>query len=161
PIWQRWHAQSTPETLSIMLGNVDGVRITGKVSGCWPGALRRLRTGKLKTKYRLRYWIEYLAVVASGHDLRLELAGFKPPKKSREYLDCSARINAATARQELAALGQIYLDGQKQPLHYHPELDDEYNPHQEKAFTNTAERFRRSAYYPHHLLKDPLFPLLL
>lgn len=162
PIWQAWQAEGTSRTLEIQLDDIDGVRVTGRVAQCWPTAMRRLRTGKLKTKFRLRYWIDYLAVVAAGHDLALEMVGFAPKKgKDSEYTVHSGRIDAETARRELGKLIRLYRDGQTRPLPYHPALDDEYAAHQNKAFDNFSHRFKTSADYPHYLTRDPYFILML
>ncbi|MGB7755898.1 MAG: exodeoxyribonuclease V subunit gamma, partial [Salinisphaera sp.] len=161
PIWQAWKAEGAPETLDIQIEDVAGVRITGRVAQCWPNAMRRLRTGKLKTRFRLRYWIDYLAVVAVGHDLALEMAGFAPDQKTAERIEYAGRLDADTARAELAHLVQRYIDGQTRPLPYHPDLDDSYNPEQNKAFDNLSFRFKPTAYFPHHLTRDAYFSMLL
>ncbi|RJS91047.1 exodeoxyribonuclease V subunit gamma [Salinisphaera sp. Q1T1-3] len=164
PIWQGWTAEGTPETLDIQLDLPvdDGpVRLTGRVPQCWPGALRRLRTGKLRTRFRLRYWIDYLAAVAAGHDLALELAGVSPKPKDESIVRYAGRLDADTARVELAALIQHYIQGQQQPLAYHPDLDDGYQPDQNKAFDNLSFGFKPGAFFQHHLLRDAYFCLLL
>ncbi|MES1925538.1 exodeoxyribonuclease V subunit gamma [Salinisphaera sp. T31B1] len=160
PIWQAWKDQGTPESVDIDLA-IDGIRVTGRVAQRWPHALRRLRTGKLKTRFRLRYWIDYLAVVASGHDVALEMAGFAPRKKTLEPACYAGRVDAETARRILAELIGLYIEGQQQPLAYHPDLDDEYDPGQNKAFDNVSFRFKPDAYFPHHLTRDPYFARLL
>lgn len=162
PIWQAWKAQATPQTIDIQLENIHGVRVTGRVAQCWPTALRRLRTGKLKTRFRLRYWIDYLAVVAAGHEVSLELAGFSPREKSIELARYAGHIDAENARVELARLVGLYIEGQARPLAYHPDLDDAYKPEkQDKAFDNLSFGFKPEAYFEHHLMRDPYFPLLL
>ncbi|MES1939002.1 exodeoxyribonuclease V subunit gamma [Salinisphaera sp. T5B8] len=160
PIWQTWKAEATPTTVDIDL-SIAGVRVTGRVPQKWPQALRRLRTGKLKTRFRLRYWIDYLAVVASGHDVALEMAGFAPKKKTLETAHYAGHIDTQTAATMLADLIAIYRDGQRQPLPYHPDLDDEYDADQNKAFDNVSYRFKPDAYFPHHLTRDPYFARLL
>ncbi|HET7314507.1 exodeoxyribonuclease V subunit gamma [Salinisphaera sp.] len=165
PIWQAWKVEGAPETLDIQLDlpidDTSNVRVTGRVHQCWPGALRRLRTGKLKTKFRLRYWIEYLAAVASGHELELQIAGFAPKQKDNAFIEYAGRVDADTARAELAHLVRLYIVGQTQPLAYHPDLDDSYDPDQNKAFDNLSFRFKPAAYFPHHLTRDPYFAMLL
>ncbi|ROO25975.1 exodeoxyribonuclease V subunit gamma [Salinisphaera orenii] len=161
PIAQAWQAEGTPETVDIQLDDIAGVRVTGRVGQLWPGALRRLRTGKLKARFRLRYWIDYLAVVAAGHDVALELAGFSPKPKDMSLARYVAAVDAATARAELAELVRLYIAGQEQPLAYHPDLDDAYDPEQNKAFDNVSFRFKPGAHVPHHLTRDPYFALLL
>jgi exodeoxyribonuclease V gamma subunit len=160
PIWQTWKAQGTPTTVDIDLA-IAGVRVTGRVPQLWPDALRRLRTGKLKTRFRLRYWIDYLAVVAAGHDVSLEMAGFAPKKKTLEVAHYAGQIDQQSAETTLADLITIYNAGQCQPLAYHPDLDDEYDPAQNKAFDNVSFRFKPDAYFPHHLIRDPYFLRLL
>lgn len=161
PIWQAWKSEGTPSTLDIQLKDIAGVRITGRVAQCWPGALRRLRPGKLKTRFRLRYWIDYLAAVAAGHDLALEMAGFAPDQTNAGRIEYAGRLDAVTARAELANLVNWYIAGQTCPIAYHPDLDDSYNPEQKKAFDNLSFRFKPSAYYPHHLARDAYFAMLL
>lgn len=161
PIWQAWKAEGAPETLDIQLEDVAGVRITGRVAQCWPNAMRRLRTGKLKTRFRLRYWIEYLAVMASGHDLALEMAGFAPDQKNAELIQYAGRIDPESAQAELSHLVRCYIEGQTRPLPYHPDMDDSYNPDQNKAFDNLSFRFKPAAYFPHHLTRDAYFSMLL
>ena len=161
PIWQAWKTEGAPETVDIQLEDVAGVRLTGRVGQLWPGALRRLRTGKLKTRFRLRYWIDYLAVVAAGHEVDLELAGLSPEPKNMSLAQYAGRLDAASARDELANLVHLYIAGQQSPLHYHPDLDDSYNPDQNKAFDNLGFRFKPAAYQPHHLVRDAYFRLLL
>ena len=156
PIWQAWKAEATPTTVDIDLA-IDGVRVTGRVPQLWPQALRRLRTGKLKTRFRLRYWIDYLAVVAAGHDVALEMAGFAPKKKTLEVACYAGRIDQPAAERVLAELIALYRAGQRRPLAYHPDLDDEYDPDQNKAFDNVSYRFKPEAFSPHHLMRDPYF----
>lgn len=162
PIWRAWQADdATPETVDIDL-TLAGVRVTGRVGQLWPnGALRRMRTGKLKARFRLRYWIDYLAVVAAGHAARLEIAGFSPKPKVIELAEYAGTLDAERARAELTALVALYIDGQEQPLAYHPDLDDSYDPDQNRAFENVAFRFKPGAHVPHHLTRDPYFALLL
>jgi exodeoxyribonuclease V gamma subunit len=160
PIWQAWKQQATPDTVDIDL-TIDSIRVTGRVNQLWPDALRRLRTGKLKARFRLRYWIDYLAVVAAGHDVALEIAGFAPKKKTVERAEYAGALDGDRAREELAALLRIYIHGQQRPIHYHPDMDDEYDPEQNKAFDNVSFRFQSGAYFPHHLTRDPYFSLLL
>lgn len=161
PTWQAWMAEATPANIDIDLGGINGLRVTGRVSQLWPQALRRLRTGRLRTKFRLRYWIDYLAVVAAGHDVALEVVGFENKKDSRKIARYSGKITPEAARTELAALLQLYLDGQQRPLPYHPDLDDEYVASQNKAFKNFSHRFHHTAQYPHYLTGKPYFALLL
>ena len=160
PIWQAWKTEGAPTTVDIDLG-IDGVRVTGRVPQLWPQALRRLRTGKLKTRFRLRYWIDYLAVVAAGHDVALEMAGFAAKKKTLEVAHYAGHIDAQAATAALAELIAVYRAGQRRPLPYHPDLDDEYDPDQNKAFDNVSYRFKPDAYFPHHLMRDPYFLRLL
>ncbi|MAS10649.1 exodeoxyribonuclease V subunit gamma [Salinisphaera sp.] len=161
PIWQSWKKDGAPESVDIHLDDIAGVRVTGRVAQLWPGALRRLRTGKLKTRFRLRYWIDYLAVVATGHDVALEIAGFSAKPKDMSLAQYTGRIDRETARAELANLVTLYIDGQRQPLAYHPDLDDGYEPEQNKAFDNLSFRFKPEAYQPHHLMRDPYLVMLL
>ncbi|MES1937282.1 exodeoxyribonuclease V subunit gamma [Salinisphaera hydrothermalis] len=165
PIWQGWKAEGTPETLDVQLDldidEIGVIRVTGRVAQCWPKVMRRLRTGKLKTRFRLRYWIEYLATVAAGHELDLHMAGFAPDKKTAERIEYAGRIDRDTARAELAHLVRLYIQGQTRPIVYHPDLDDSYNPDQNKAFDNLGFRFKPAAFFPHHLLRDPYFSMLL
>jgi len=161
PVWQAWKADGTPESVDIQLDDIAGVRVTGRVAQLWSGALRRLRAGKLKTRFRLRYWIDYLAVVAAGHEVALEMAGFSAKPKDMALAQYDGSIDRDTARAELAHLVALYIDGQRQPLAYHPDLDDSYNPEQNKAFDNLSFRFEPDAWYPHHLVRDPYFTMLL
>src|SRR5699024_9937245 len=61
PTWQGWNAEAAPASIDIDLPDIHGLRVTGRVDQLWPQALRRLRSGRLRTKFRLRYWIDYLA----------------------------------------------------------------------------------------------------
>lgn len=161
PLWRAWKAEGTPETVDIDL-DIGGTRVTGRVDQLWPGnALRRLRTGKLKTRFRLRYWIDYLAVVVAGHDVALAMVGLANKKKTSEFAHLAGQIDAETARAELQRLIDLFLQGQRIPLAYHPDMDDEYEPEQNKAFRNLSFRFQAHAYSPHHLTRDPYFALLL
>lgn len=163
PIWQAWHAQSPPQTLDITLADIAGVRLTGRVSQCWPGVMRCLRTGKLKTWFRLDCWIDYLAAVAAGHELSLIMAGFKPQKQEEpEYCEFRGQVTREEARDYLGQLMELYKAGQQYPLAFHPDMADEYNPDQDKALANVARRFQSDFRNPHHLLQqDAYFPLLL
>src|SRR5699024_11118178 len=161
PTWQSWRAQARPVSIDIDLPDINGLRVTGRVNQLWPRALRRLRSGRLRTKFRLRYWIDYLAVVAAGHEVALEIVGFENKKGSRRMVQYGGKISAASARSHLAALLQLYLEGQQQPLPYHPDLDDEYVASQNKAFKNFSHRFHATAPYPHYLTREPYFALLL
>ena len=161
PVWQAWKAEGAPDTVNIRIDDIAGVRLTGRVDQLWPGALRRLRTGKLKTRFRLRYWVDYLAVTAAGHDAALEVAGFSPEPKDMSLTQYAGRLDADAARDELARLVRLYIDGQQAPLLYHPDLDDSYDPDQNKAFDNLSFRFKPAAWHPHYLTRDPYFRLLL
>ncbi|WP_423820566.1 exodeoxyribonuclease V subunit gamma [Salinisphaera sp. SPP-AMP-43] len=165
PIWQTWKAEGRPETLDIQCDlPVDGrpIRVTGRVHQCWPSALRRLRTGKLRTRFRLRFWIDYLAAVVAGHDLDLQMAGFAPKQKDNEFIEYAGCMDRDSAQAELAGLVQLYIAGQSQPLAYHPDLDDAYKPEdQDKAFDNVSFGFKPGAFFQHHLTRDPYFSLLL
>lgn len=161
PTWQDWTNETAPNSVDINLDNINGVRLTGRVSSVWPDVLRRLRVGRLRTKFRLHYWIDYLAVVASGHDVALEIVGFEDKKASRKIAHYRGQIDYETACTELSRLVQLYLDGQQRPLLYHPELDDEYVAHQNKAFANFSYRFNHANRNPHHLIRDAYFALLL
>ncbi|MDA3920581.1 MAG: exodeoxyribonuclease V subunit gamma [Salinisphaera sp.] len=170
PVWQAWKATGAPDSVDIQLdlpiddGSTDNgahVRVTGRVGQLWPGALRRLRSGKLKARFRMRYWIDYLAVVATGHDATLEMAGFSPKPKDMSLAQYAGTLDPATAQAELANLLRLYIAGQQAPLAYHPDLDDSYDPEQPKGFDNVSFRFKPGAHVPHHLTRDPYFALLL
>ncbi|WP_111748355.1 exodeoxyribonuclease V subunit gamma [Salinisphaera orenii] len=160
PTWHAWHTDGTPATVDIDL-TIDGVRVTGRVDRVWPSALRRLRPSRLRTRFQLRYWIEYLATVAAGYDVTLEIAGFVNKKNTTESAHYVGHVDRDTARTELAGLIRLYIDGQQQPLAYHPDLDDEYIAHQNKAFANFSHRFQKNVDHPHHLTRDPYFARLL
>jgi exodeoxyribonuclease V gamma subunit len=100
-------------------------------------------------------------VVAAGHVVALEIAGFSAKPKDMSLAQYSGRIDRETARAELANLVTLYIDGQRQPLAYHPDLDDGYEPEQNKAFDNLSFRFKPEAYQPHHLMRDPYLVMLL
>jgi exodeoxyribonuclease V gamma subunit len=160
PVWQDWQAQGTPATLDIDL-TIEGVRLSGRIGQVWPGAVRRLRPGRLRTKYQLRYWIDYLAAVAAERDSRLEIAGFENKKDSQRVVLYGGCIDPAAARASLAGFIRLFIAGQQRPLAYHPDMDDEYSAHQNKAFDNFAHRFKASANHPHYLVHDPYFALML
>jgi exodeoxyribonuclease V gamma subunit len=94
------------------------------------------------------------------------MAGFAPKPKNPKALELAryaGHLDTATARAELAALLGLYRDGLRQPLAYHPDLDDSYDPAQPKAFDNVSFRFKTEAHpkQRHHLNDDPYFALLL
>ncbi len=161
PLARDWQARATPDNVDIHLDDIAGLRLTGRIEGLAAGTLRRLIPNKLKTRHRLRAWIDYLALVADGHTAELAIAGFDPDEKTLDSVCFTAQVTPAQARETLTDLIEIYRRGQRQAQYFHPDLADAYNPAQTKAFENLSFRFRAGDYRAHHLLRDPYFALLL
>ncbi|WP_348761713.1 exodeoxyribonuclease V subunit gamma [uncultured Salinisphaera sp.] len=161
PLARAWRESADPESRDIALSDIAGLRLTGRVAGVYDDTLRRLVPSKLKTRHRLRAWIDYLALAAGGQATHLTLAGYAPDNKDLSAVCYEACIAADTARQVLAELVALYRTGQRRPLTFHPDLADAYNPDQNKAFENLSFRFRAGDYREHHLMHDVYFRLLL
>ena len=161
PLARDWQTRATPESVDIRLDDIAGLRLTGRIEGLAAGTLRRLVPNKLKTRHRLRAWIDYLALVAAGHTATLAIAGFDPDNKALAGACFQADVTPTQARENLTRLVEIYRCGQRRAQCFHPDLADAYNPTQTKAFENLSFRFRAGDRRAHHLLRDPYVALLL
>jgi len=159
PVHHAWH-EDNPESIAVDL-DIGGQRLTGRVPDVSPTHLRRVTPSRLKTRFRLRNWIRYLAVVASGHERTLSLAGRSPKKDDERIVAVEGRVTPDDARKHLAGLVEAYIAGQQTPLAFHPDLADDYNPDQDKAFENMSKRYAVNQRFKSHLVDDPYFRLLL
>jgi len=123
-LWRRWHGEAERgETLEVDVTLPCGVRLTGWLEDVRPDGLRRIHVGRLRVVRQLADWIELLALRASGHDGELRCAGLTR-QGAVEVLGAS--VTADAAREHLDALVRGYLEGQRRPLCFLPDLGGKF-----------------------------------
>jgi len=123
PVYWQWQAQAEAEApVEIDLELADGTRVLGRVPGVGPEEMRRLRPGGLRLGHKLPWWLAYLAVVASGHEIGLRLAGTRDGNARQ----LAGQIDAETARAYLQAAVEHYRDGHTRPLLFEGYIAEHY-----------------------------------
>jgi exodeoxyribonuclease V gamma subunit len=129
---------------------IDGILLTGSLSGVWPDALLRYRFARMGGKDQIVLWIEHLVLNA------LDKAGY--PRESRlmmadgavELLPCTDPL------KELGSLVSLYREGLRKPLRFFPRssqaymkkksLDDARKEWSEVAFAEGVEPYNDLVY---------------
>ena len=162
PVRRAWQSPNqTRETIAVDF-TIAGVRLTGRIPDVGPTHRRAITTGRLRTRFRLRQWIIYLVLVAAGHERGLTLAGLSPKKDDSRVVAVEARLTPEAARDHLAVLVDIFLAGQQAPVHFHPDMADDYKPDGDDPFGSLWKRYSESqSFQASHLVNNPCFRLLL
>jgi exonuclease V gamma subunit len=161
-----------PTARDIDLELSGGVRLRGRLTDVRPGGLCRVRPGSLAMRNTLGDWIDYLALVASGEDSpKLRLAG-----ATRGVVDLrTAEVQQDEARSTLDALVHGYLEGQRRPLPFRPDLAELYLDERGRRLnrgeglpeaSNAAlavvnAKLDPATQHPHHALTDAYFAAVL
>jgi exodeoxyribonuclease V gamma subunit len=159
--------------LDIDLELSEGVRLCGRLTDARPGGLCRVRPGSLAMRNTVGDWIDYLALVASGQGgvPQLRLAG-----ATQGVVDLrAAEVQPDEARSTLDGLVSWYLEGQRRPLPFLPDLAEFYLDERgrrlgrgerlpeasNQALAVVNARLDPGMQHPHHALKDPYFAAVL
>jgi exodeoxyribonuclease V gamma subunit len=125
--------------------------------------MRRLRPGGLRLGHKLPWWLAYLAVVASGHEIGLRLAGTRDGNARQ----LAGQIDAETARAYLQAAVEHYRDGHTRPLLFEGYVGEHYLDQRAKTSETTgapkppAEALKSTngwlsnTWQPPHPVRDP------
>ncbi len=165
PLYWQWRDDDAgAEASEIDLRLDDGTRLLGHVPAVGPHALHRLRPGKLRLKHLLPWWLEYLAVVAGGRAIRLQVAGVD----GGALLQRAGSVSPDTARTLLAQALVHFREGQARALLFEPYLSEDYLKHCDKGggkspaeALSTLNGWLSRNRYPHQAMEDdwlrPLF----
>ncbi len=136
PLYWQWQQDAAPEAdIDIDLTLDDGTRLLGRVPSVGPTEMRRLRPGILRINHLLPWWLAYQAVVASGHDVALRVAG----TGEDEATQLVGRIDRDAAARNLAAAIDYYRSGHARPLFFEPYIAEHYLDQREKKSRDTGE----------------------
>ena len=169
----REHCEREPaEVVEIDLELSDGVRLCGRLTDARPEGLCRVRPGRLAMRNTLGDWIDYLALVASGKGSpKLRLAG-----AAQGVVDLrAAEVQPGEARSTLEALVSWYLEGQRRPLPFLPDMAELYleersrRQHRGASLSEASNQTLAAVnakldpgiQHPHHALNDPWFAAVL
>jgi exodeoxyribonuclease V gamma subunit len=149
-----------------------GVRLRGRLTDVRAAGLCRVRPGSLGMRNTLGDWIDYLALVASGEGSpRLRLAG-----ATRGEVDLRvAEVQRDEALSTLDALVAWYLEGQRRPLPFRPDLAELYLDERSRrlhrgeglpeasnaALAAVNAKLDPAMQHAHHALTDPWFAAVL
>jgi len=158
--WQ-WAASPDGESdREIELALAGGARLIGRIAGAGETQLRRLRPGPLRLHSEMPWWLEYLALAASGHAVGLSLAGVTEGQVQHKQ----ARLEPAEARRLLEAAIAVFQQGCRRPLLFEPYLADAFL--EKRASKTPAEALdsingwlSNRRYPPHPVNDDWLQPL--
>jgi len=124
PVWRQWTREGARGGWLDIDVSLGGERVLGRIAPVWRGdGPRLLRPGRLRMRYKLRSWIDYLAFRCAGHDGSLRLAGLDGADPAVVY---SASLDVETAREHLAQLIALFREGQYEPLLFLPDLAQDY-----------------------------------
>lgn len=133
--WQ-WRAEADHEAdVEIDLVLEDGTRVLGHVSAVGPREMRRLRPGGLRLVHLLTWWLEYLAVVASGYAVGLRAAGCSDDG----LIERVGSVSPEQARELLASAIRHYREGHTRALLFEPYLAEHYLERRAKISRETGE----------------------
>ena len=136
PLYWQWQQDAATEAdIDIDLTLDDGTRVLGRVPAVGPEEMRRLRSGPLRMTHVLPWWLAWLAVVASGRDVALRLAGTGDEAASQ----LTGRIDTDEARRYLTAAIDHYRSGHARALLFEPYLAEHYLDQREKKSRATGE----------------------
>ncbi len=169
PYRQDWY-RDTPRPLDVDLTLSGGRRLAGRVNDFRPGRLSRVRPGRLGLRRALVDWVDYLVVVAAGEPAILRLAGLQ-----KDVPDIrQAQVRQEEALAALDILSDWFLQGQRSPLPFHPDIAELYMEERGKltekgkapsdagaSALDKANQALSDDFRPHHALNDPYFALTL
>ncbi|MDQ2068975.1 exodeoxyribonuclease V subunit gamma [Natronospira bacteriovora] len=167
PAWQAWHDNGDPaEAVDIDL-RLGEHRLRGVVRDVFPDGLRRIQVGKLGTRHRLAFWLDYLALRAAGHDGRLQCAGLAEGSLSV----MAAELSREAAREQLERWLDLHHEGRQHPLPFLPSLGGRFAEEQSPAHTKEPKSpdealesrngYLANTWTPAWELSDPWFRLVL
>jgi exodeoxyribonuclease V gamma subunit len=141
---------------------IEDFRVIGRIGSLYASGPCLLRAGKLKMKYQLRAWIDYLAFAAAGHAGELRLAGLNDKDQAIER---RMKLDPDAAREHLVDLLHLYRRAQREPLPFMPNLAEIYLDTAAKKTPAEAlgkvNRKLTDRFHPCREAEDPWFACLL
>jgi exodeoxyribonuclease V gamma subunit len=123
PVWTCMRDAAEPEVTAIDVRLPSGVRLTGRLGDAGSEGLCRVEARKMSASFLLPHWIDLLALAASGRGATLECCGLD----GDGGLDLRVgSIGADEAQAYLQTLTELYLEGQRRPLCFLPNLSLEF-----------------------------------
>lgn len=164
--WQRWRKQAQPAEAVDVDVKIQATRLTGRITPVWTDGLRWMRPGRLRMQYRLRQWIDFLALRVAGHAGGLHLAGLERLSGGAEMFTLHAELPPDKAERHLSALLDIFSEGQTYPLPVLPDLAERYLDALEKRgdhhdALDVVNRHLANSFSPPPEMRDPYFAPLL
>ena len=120
-------AQQVPVELAL---NVNGKKwvISGEVASVYPQGMIVCVTSKLRGKYVMRAWIQWLALSAAGHSMPLVILAeqadstWQENSKERPYAMQFKAMQPRCAQAVLTRLLHYYQEGSQEPLWFDPSV---------------------------------------
>jgi len=154
PLHRQWQSDAADEAdVDIDLA-LDGARVIGRVHAVGRMEMRRMRPGSLRLQHEIPWWIQYLGVVAAGHEVGLRIAGASGGEAEQK----AARIAPQQARRYLQATVNLYRRGCARPLLFEPYVGDHYLDRLERQSPEDAldktNGWLSNRRYPPHPMRD-------
>jgi len=155
PLHRQWQSDAGDEAdVDIDLA-LDGARVIGRVHAVGTTEMRRMRPGSLRLQHEIPWWIQYLGVVAAGHEVGLRIAGASGGEAEQK----AARIAPQQARRYLQAAVDLYRRGCARPLLFEPYVGDNYLDRLERKPPEEAldktNGWLSNRWHPPHPMRDP------